>query len=462
MKQINFLHHHWYCRTAIALAASLLLSGCATFSKDGGLADVQQVTQQHIKQELVWPKTEADRLTISNRVNTLLKQSVDVECAVQIALLNNKALQASFYELGISEADMVQAGRFQNPRFSMLYAKNGGEYKIEQALTFNLFSLITIPKALEIERKHVEQTKQATAYAVLRLANQTRMAYFDAVAASEQLGYSKQVKESAEASAELARRMVKAGNFNKLEQAREQSFYADAALDYANAQDKKASAYEVLSRLLGVSAEHLTLDKRLPDLPQSITDLQPFEQTAFEQRLDLKSMRLENDVLAKQLGLTKITRLINVLEIGPARVLEGQRSEPYKKGIDVSFEIPLFDWGGARVARAEAIYMQSVNLTAQTVMNAQSEIRQAYNSYKARYRVAKHIRDEVVPLKKMILKENQLRYNGMLSSPFELFGDARAQVQSVKSYIESLHAFWLADAALQMTLVGSLNKIEGQ
>ncbi len=431
------------------------------FSKDGGFGAVQENTQKYIKQELVWPKTESEKNKVSERVNELVSKRLNVEQAVQVALLNNKGLQADFYNLGISESDVVQAGRLPNPRFSMLYARNNGEYKIEQALTFNIFSLLTMPKMQEIERQRFVQTQKRTAYEVIKIANHTRIAYFNAVAATEQVRYSEQVKDSAEASAELARRMVKAGNFNKLQQAREQSFYADAALDYASAKNKQVSTYEALSRLLGLSVDQLILEERLPDLPKSLAELQTFEKTAFEQRIDLQAMRLENDALAKQLGLTKTTRFINVLEIGPARVLEGRRGEPYKKGVELSFELPIFDWGTARVARAESIYMQSVNRATQLAINAQSEIREAYNTYRTNYDVTKHIRDEIVPLRKIILQENQLRYNGMLTNPFELFGDARSQVTSVKSYIESLREFWVADSTLQMTLIGNENMMEG-
>lgn len=450
-----------YYPPIVLLMAALLLSGCATFSKDGGLNQVKQTTQQYIQQEIAWPKSQAEQSKIDDQVKVLLASKLDVETAVQIALLNNKRLQAAFYELGISEADLVQAGRLPNPRFSMLYAKNNGDYKIEQAFTFNIFSLITMPKAMEIERRRFEQTQQATALEVLELANHTRMAYFNAVAARELARYSDQVKESAEASAELARRMVKAGNWNKLEQAREQSFYADAVLELANAKNKQVRAHEALSRLLGVPADRITLLERLPDLPSSMENLQPFEQTAFENRLDLQVAKLETEALAKQLGLTKTTRLINVLEIGPARVLEGSRNDPYKKGMEIGFEIPLFDWGTARVAKAETIYMQAVNEVAQVAINAQSEIREAYNVYRTNYEVTKHLRDEIVPIRKKILSENQLRYNGMLTSPFELFGDARAQVASIKNYIESLREFWLADSTLKMSLIGA-NAMEGQ
>ncbi len=445
----------------VLISASFALGGCATFSKDGGFGAVQDNTQKHIKQEIVWQKTQGEKNKVTERVNELLSKRLNVEQAVQIALLNNKGLQADFYNLGISESDLVQAGRLPNPKFSMLYTRNNGDYKIEQILTFNIFSLLTMPKMQAIERQRFVQTQKKTAFEVIKIANHTRIAYFNAVAATEQVRYSEQVKLSAEASSELARRMFQAGNFNKLDQIREQSFYADAALDYASAANKQVSAYEALSRLLGVSVDQLNLEERLPDLPKSITELQPFEKAAFEQRLDLQAIKLENDALAKQLGLTKTTRFINLLEIGPARVLEGRRGDPYKKGVELSFELPIFDWGTARVARAESIYMQSINRAAQMAINAQSEIRQAYNAYRTNYDVTKHIRDEIVPLRRKILQENQLRYNGMLTSPFELFGDARAQVTSVKSYIESLREFWVADSTLQMTLIGNENMIEG-
>lgn len=449
-------------RSVILIAVSVLLGGCATFSKDGGMEAVQTQTQPHLKQSFEWAKTEAATKSLQDRTQALLAQPLDVEKAVQVALYHNKGLQAAFYELGISESDLVQAGRLPNPRFSMLYVRNGGDYKIEQAFTFNIFSLITLPKAVEVEKRRFAQAQTSTAIEVLKLAYQTRAAYFNAVAATELARYSAQVKESAEASAELARRLHETGNWNRLEQTREQSFYADAALEYANAKNTEVRAYEALARQLGVPVSKINIQSRLPDLPKSLAELQAFEQNAYEQRLDLLMKRAEMAALAKQLRLTKTTRFINVIELGPARVLEGRRSEPYKKGIDISFEIPLFDWGQAKVPRAESIYMQSVYQTAQLVINAQSEIRERYNTYRTRHDVTRHIRDEIVPLRKRILYEDQLRYNGMLTSPFELFGDARAQVQSVKGYIESLRDFWLADAELQATLVASPRLMEGQ
>lgn len=432
------------------------LSGCTTFSRDGGFNSVQDITKERIGKDVQWLKSDEDRQKAQSTVDELLKHPLTVDDAVQVALLNNQGLQADFYELGISEADFVQAGKLPNPRFSMLYAKNGGDYKIEQVITFNILSLLTRPKAQQIERQLFERTQKQTALDVLRLANDTRKAYFRAIAADQSLRYMQQVRASAEASAELAKQMVQAGNWSKLDQAREQGFYADAALGLARAEQMGISTREDLTRLMGLwgNSTQFTLPERLPDLPETIDDLPNIEQTAMDGRLDLQLMRMQTEALANQLGFTKSTRLINVLELGPARVLEGPRSEPYKNGFEIAFEIPIFDWGTARVAKAEAIYMQAINRVAATAVNARSEVRQSYQLYRSNYDIAKRYRDEVVPTRMRISDESQLRYNGMLISVFDLLADARTQITSINSYIESLRDFWLSKSDLDMSLIG--------
>ena len=125
-----------------------------------------------------------------------------------------------------------------------------------------------------------------------------------------------------------------------------------------------------------------------------------------------------------------------------------------QRGYTISVELPIFDWGTAGVAKAEAIYMQSVNRTAETAINARSEVRQTYKGYRSSFEIARHFRDEIVPLKKRVSEENQLRYNGMLIGVFELLADARSQITSVQGYIDALRDFWIAKADLDMALIG--------
>ena len=450
-------------RITVLGCVSFVLAGCATFSQDGGFGTVEKTVKERTGKDLAWVKTEAQRDSVNQRVAELLAKPLSADDAVQIALLNNRGLQAEFAELGISEASLVQAGRLPNPHFSMLRASHpdagGREYKIEQALTFNVFSLITMPLASEFEARNFERVKRSVTLEVLRLASETRKAYYTALAAEESVRYTRQVKDVADASAELARRMTRTGNWGKLEQAREQGFYADAALNLARAEQARATARERLVRMLGVWGDQtqLKLPERLPDLPKAAQDLPDIERRAMQERIDLQAVRLDAEALAKNLGLTRTTRFINALEFGPARVLEGVRSSPWKKGYEISFELPIFDWGTARVAKAESIYMQAVDRAAEAAINARSEVRETYASYRVTWDIARHYREEVVPIRRRIADENLLRYNGMLIGVFELLADARAQIASVNSAIEALRDFWLAEADLQMSLIGKPN-----
>ena len=263
-------------RASLAAAFVVLpLGGCATFSADGGFDNVGQIVTQRSGKEVKWPRTDADRDAIDKRVAELLGKPLSVDDAVQVAILNNKGLQASFFELGITESDLVQAGRLPNPRFSMLRARHDGDYKIEQALTFNIFALVTMPLAREIEQRRFEQTQRQVAMDILQLAAEARKAYYVAVGAGETVRYMGQVRTVAESSAQLARRMAQAGNWNKLQQAREQGFYADAALNVARAEESFVAARERLTRLLSLwgTQAQFELPERLPDLPKVAEEL---------------------------------------------------------------------------------------------------------------------------------------------------------------------------------------------
>ena len=120
----------------------------------------------------------------------------------------------------------------------------------------------------------------------------------------------------------------------------------------------------------------------------------------------------------------------------------------------MELRLPIFDLGGARTARAERLYLQSINRAADAAVRARSEVREAYGAYRTSFDLARHYRDEVVPLRKRISEEMLLRYNGMLASVFELLADSREQVAAVNAYIESLRDFWVAESDLQMALTG--------
>jgi outer membrane protein TolC len=440
--------------SALVAAAVILLAGCATFSDDGGFDAVQATAKDRIGADAKRVRSDADADAVQAQVRALLSKPLGVDDAVQIALLNNRGLQAAYAELGIAEAELVQAGRIANPSFGYMNVQGDGEFKIERALTFSVLQILAIPLASKVAGERFEQAKLAVSAEMLGVAAETRRAWTSAVAAQQTARYAGQVKESAEAGAELARRMAAAGNFSTLQRAREQAYYAEAVAQLGRAQQAALAERERLTRLMGLWGEDVAfkLPDRLPELPTAPVDARNAEQNAMQTRLDVQAARRDLDSLAASLGLAKATRLVNALELGPAQVRE---PNAIMGGYELRFEIPIFDWGSARAARAEAIYMQAAHRAAETAINARSEVREAYAAYRTAFDLARHYRDEVVPLRKRISEENLLRYNGMLIGAFELLADARESVAAVNAAIEASRDFWLADANLQAAQNGA-------
>ncbi|MFM0124571.1 MULTISPECIES: TolC family protein [Paraburkholderia] len=451
------MRHFFSCGRVVAAATALaFLAGCTTFSKDGGFNTVSTTASERLGKDAVLVKTDEDREAVAKRTQELLSNPLGMDDAVQIALLNNRGLQASYGELGISEADLVQAGRLPNPGFMFSRAHGNNDLSISRTFTLGLLNVLTMPLATRIESRRFEQTKLLTADAMLKVAADARRAYVNAVAAQQSAAYAEQVKDSAEAGAELALRMQQAGNFSKLDYAREQAFYADAVAQLAKTRQQSVSAREKLTRTMGLwgAGTQYTLPDRLPDLPKTRPELNDLEGFAMQNRLDIQAAKLQTQSVASSLGLSKATRFINALDVGYQNNFT--TSDGHEQGYEISVEIPIFNWGGSKVARAEAIYMQSVNRVAETAINARSEVRESYSAYVTDYDVAKHYRDEVVPIRKTISDELLLRYNGMLASVFELLADSRDQVGAVNSYIDALRDYWLAETDLQQAVGGRL------
>jgi outer membrane protein TolC len=435
-------------------AALLLLAGCASFSTDGGFGKVADLTRERTGQATTWQRTSTEADSAQARVAELLKQPLNADTAVELALLNNRGLQAHFFELGIAESDLVQAGRLANPSVGFSRVAGGGVTEIDRSIVFSVLSLFTMPAAKRIEQGRFEQAQYQAASEAVSLAGEARRAFFAAVAAQDLVRYGEQVQVAADASGELARRMLQAGNFNRLAQMRQQAFQADATAQLARARHQATAERERLVRLLGLSGEQLgfKLPERLPDLPGELATIQNAEQTAMDKRLDVQVAKRSAEATAQALGLTRATRFVNVLNAG--YVNKSQTGDARQNGYEVELELPLFDFGSARSARAEASYLQSVARTAEVAVNARSEVREAYSAYRTAYELARHYRDEIVPLKKRISDENLLAYNGMLLGVFDLLADARDQVTGVTGYVEALRDYWVAESRLQTALTG--------
>ena len=448
--------------TALA-AAALMAAGCASVNIDqelqgaNDLIAASSATFTQGKVELT--RSAQQRQSSASLSNALLAKPLSMDNAVQLALANSPALQAVLAQSWADMAQAMQAGRLANPLFTFERVRLGDELEIGRLLSFGLLDLLTLPRRINIANGQVAQARLQLTSSVIDQVTQVRQAWVRAVAAQQVLAYAGQVNTSAQASAELAKRMQQVGNFNKLQRARQQVFYADATAQLASSQHAATAAREELTRLLGLTdaqAGQLKLPERLPDLPPEPRQSAAVSASATEQRLDVQMARLQLDVAGKSQGLNLLTSLVDV-ELGIRRdtVFDNAAgSSTPRRGYELGIRLPIFDWGSARRDAMNAQSLAAANRYESTARGASSQLRESYSAYRTAYDVARHYRDEIVPLRKTMADENVLRYNGMLIGVFELLADNRDQIASVVAAINAYQQFWLADAALAASMTG--------
>jgi outer membrane protein TolC len=443
----------------LAVAAATLMAGCASVEIDRNLGEAAVLARETAGAEPRLQRTGEDRRQARAEVDAALAAPLGADDAVRIAVAHGAALQATLFDSAARSASATQSARIPNPVFTferlVRRDEHGTEKDIGRILGFSVFEVLLLPARLRAADFQQQQLRLKAAGDIVQAAAEARQAWVRAVAAQQAAVYAQQVKDSADASAELARRMQAVGNFSRLQRAREQAFYADAVAQLARAQQAARAAREALVRTLGLDAqqaERLRLPERLPDLPKAAQDEAALGRTALEERLDVRMARADLEYLARQQGLTRIASYVDGLHV--AAVRNSETGEAPQKGFEIEMKVPIFDFGDARRAEAEATYMAALNRAALVGSHATSQVREAYGAYRTAYDLARHYRDEVVPMRKSIADEMLLKYNGMLIGVFELMADSRAQIGAVIQAIEAERDFWLAEAALRAAIVG--------
>lgn len=446
-------------KTLVVAMAVLALSGCASVNFDNSLAKANQDTTDFTNGKLELALTQEQRSAQEKKAAKYLAQPLSQGDAVQLALVNSPALQAMLAQNWADASNAAQAGRIGNPTFAFERSTFLDEVEIGRRLTFGLLDLITLPQRLGIAERGIARAQIQLTSDVVDQVTQVRQAWVKAVAAKQNLMYAQQVDAAAEVSADLARRLQAVGNFTKLQRARQQVFYADAATQLASAQHDATATREALNRALGLSeaqAKQLKLPDRLPDLPKAPRSPEEVSKVANAGRLDIKLAQSALESAAKAQGLTMLTSLTDI-ELGIRRDTvfgNAAGTEIPRHGYEVSMKLPIFDFGGLRRDAMSAQTLAVANRLEATVRSAGSNLRETYSAYRTAYDIARHYRDEVVPLRKTISEESVLRYNGMIIGVFELLADSKDQISSVMAAIAAEQQFWLADAALQASQMG--------
>ena len=443
----------------IATVLTTSLTGCVSYDVKDSVAWTNQEAAMFTAGHLELARTDRERTRRLETANQLLSEPLTRDAAVQLALVNSPSIQSIIARSWATGANAAQSGRIPNPVFSFerLVSADGDATDVEQFLAFGLLDVLLVPWKQGAAKQRVAKAKNQLTADVVSEITEVRNAWTKAVAAQQLEDFARQVHASADASAEMGRRLEAVGNFSRLQRARQQVFYADATMALATAQHDAIAAREQLIRALGLDdtqAGALSLPETLPEIPP--LPIQPAEatDTINERRLDVRMAKANLNAAMKSQGMGSITSFTDV-ELGYRRVKatdDGNSEE--LGGYEVEISLPLFDWGGMKRDAMNANTLAAANDYTAIVRGVSSNMRESYSAYRTSYDIAAFYRDEVVPLRSLISEENVLQYNGMMIGVFELLADSRTQIASVMSAIKANEQFWMADAALQATMIG--------
>lgn len=441
----------------LAVPAVLVLAGCASFTPDGGMGPVAERVASEIGRDAVKIDSAEKAATAAARVGTILAKPLGPDEAVQVALLNNRGLQADYNALGVAEAEYVAATMPEAPGLVFERVTAAGLLDIERRLVVDLVSVVTLPARAEAGARRFEAARYRAIEATFRTAAETRRAWVRAVAAAETVAFLEQARQSADAAADLTRKLGETGGATKLEQARAAALYAEVSNDLARARLKAVTEREALVRQLGLWGRDLAfrIPSRLPALPRRLAGASELEALAIARRVDLMAARTELQARARTAELGEATRFVSQFELAGISATEwedGARSS--RRGFEAELRIPIFDLGETARRRDRESYMEAVNRLAAKAVDVRSEVRAGFATYRATWEIARQYQTRILPLRRIVAEQAVLEYNGMLKDVFVLLTTARESAASNVAAIEAKRDFHLAAIDFQTTLIG--------
>ncbi len=447
----------WPWRASLGLGA-LALAGCTSAPPDREFAKVDATVRQRTGLPVQWGHGAGASRAETDLVRSLLSQPLEPQAAVQVALLRNRGLQASFADVGVGEADLAQAGLLRNPvldtsvRFpDRLY----GITDVAVALSENLLSLILLPARRDVAAAQVGSVQFRVAAEVLDLVADVRAAYWR-LRADQAVGVLLRDRAAAsDAAAALARRLQEAGNISELDLARVQADAEATRAEYADALAAGAADREDLNRQMGLFGNETAAWSVPDDVPAPPPDRLAYdrlEAMAIRGNLHIAALRLQAEAAAKALGIARDYGWLTDVELG---VSTEKDPEGYRvTGPTLRLPLPLSDRGQASRLRAQAVLEQDEDRMAQLAVDTRSRVRAVRDRLLRDRDLAERYAAVVVPLQRRILALGTRQYNFMLLGPFDLIRAKQDEIAAARRLIEARRDWWTESAELDRAVGG--------
>jgi cobalt-zinc-cadmium efflux system outer membrane protein len=439
-----------FCSLSLGLAAGVL-AGCTQIARKGGFADVEKlVADRGISQTVRWHDGSAEDRAAEDAVREILGRDLTAEGAVQVALLRNPSLQSTYEELGIAQANLVQAGLLSNPVFAGAALLGGVSPSYDFDVLQNFVDLLLRPARQRIAAAQFEEVRLRVAGEVFDLAARVRGAYFTLQGAEQVVQVLQAVLTTSEAGTDLAQRLRQAGNINDLRLAAERGLTEEVRAELMRATSETIDPREDLRRLMGVSDSDAPFEvpAALPGLPADDPSLGEMLALAKTRRLELAAAHEEEANLSQALETARLWRFVGVLDVGAMTHREQGKSN-WIAGPNASLELPVFDQRQAQIARLESEVRRSRSRASALALDVAADVRRNYDKLRATRALCNQYRAALIPLREQVVALSQQFYDAMLLGAFELFLAKQAEIKSYRDYVAAVRDYWIAVAGLE-------------
>jgi outer membrane protein, heavy metal efflux system len=442
-------------KTILCFIALLMATLSFGASLDQSFNDVSGTVLSRTGKRVQWNRSTPQDADAERFLRSLLKRPLTANSAVQIALLNNHELQATYEEIGIAQADVIEAGLLRNPLFSIERRWPG--QAIEAELLTEFIDVLFLPLRKRAAKAQLEAAKSRVGNEILKTASEVRAAFYEHQGNLQLGDLGVEVEKAAAASAEAALRLHEAGNTRDLDLANEEAMHIQTKLDLAKGQALAVESREKLNKLMGAWGEQTTwtVTPHLPDPPKKEIGATGLESRAIEQRLDLAAIRYEAVGQAQGLGFVRFQEVAQQFEIGARYVRESQGQG--STGPTIRLAIPLFNFGQGAKARSEAKLRQLQQRYLGLAVQIRSDVRAARDRMLYARAIVDYSRVTVLPLRRRVVDESQLQYNAMQISLFDLLRAKQEEVNAGRQSVEAQRDYWVARSELEKAVGGSLN-----
>ena len=438
-----------HSRPAVALAAIVALSGCASLPRERGYAEAGALVQAR--------RDAAPTTDLEASHAEIPVEPISAEQAVRLAFLNNPRIREEYARIGLGRAELEEARRLSNPTFgyARLEPRGDGGAQVTRSVSWGFSDLLLWPARKRFAVGELERLQQGVAAELSDLAAEVEIAWYEAVGAQQVAAMRDIVAQSAERSAELAQRYFDAGNISRLQLEQEHAAASQARIAAVRAVADALRARSTLAGLMGLpnEAEWSTLAQLAAPPPAkfSVDALVPL---ALEQRLDLAAAQKEVALREDALGVTRRWRWLGSVEVGYER--ESEIDGGVLRGPSLSLQLPIFNQGQGAITRAQAELLDARARLDALILAVQNDARLGVERVAVAHDIVERYRTALVPRREAIVARTQEQVNFMLQGVFELILARQQEYDAYQEYLEAVRDYWTARAQLRGVVGGRL------